>query len=374
MNKAKKLEILGENAKYDRCNYFNLNVDNFLSPKTPGIYNATTNNGCNVPLFKVLMTNKCTNDCRYCVNHSNHRFKRVEFSPEEMTSIFLYYYNNRYVYGLFLSSGISSDVEISMENMVEVARKLRMENEYVGYIHLKILPGSSYDLIKRAMRLADRVSLNMEAATPEGLEELTSTKNYYNDILRPMKWIKRLLNRDKGLAPSGQTTQFIVGATDETDQEILEKTHFLQEKMDIKRSYFSAFEPIENTPLESHAEPHAKRTSRLYQADYLIQHYGFDLDELVFQEDGNLKVERDPKYYVALSNQDQFPVNVNDVPYDELIRVPGIGRISARRIIKSRNDGKYFKRLEELKKMGVIIKRAEPFIKLNKNYQSTLEF
>ena len=372
MNKAKKLEILGETAKYDRCNYSNINVDNFLSRKIPGIYHATTNNGCTVPLFKVLMSNKCTNDCRYCVNHSRHRFNRVEFSPEELTSLFLHYYRNRYVDGLFLSSGIAGDADISMENLVEVARKLRMDQEYAGYIHLKILPGSSYDLIKRAMSLADRVSINMEAATPEGLEELTSTKNFHNDILRPMKWVKKLMDKDENLAPWGQSTQFIVGATDETDQQILEKAHFLQEKMDIKRSYYSPFEPIKNTPLESHAEPHPKRTSRLYQADYLIQQYGFSLDELVFH-DGNLKMERDPKYYVALENPDLFPLEINQAPYQELLRVPGIGKISARRIITARKDGKRFKKLEELKNVGVVIKRAEPFIKLNKRYQSTLE-
>jgi putative DNA modification/repair radical SAM protein len=373
MNKAKKLEILGETAKYDRCNYSNINVDNFLSQKIPGIYHATTHNGCTVPLFKVLMTNKCSNDCRYCVNHSKHGFNRVEFSPEELTSLFLHYYANRYVDGLFLSSGIANDVDASLENMVEVARKLRREHEYTGYIHLKILPGSSYDLIKRAMGLADRVSINLEAATPEGLEELTSTKNYHNDILRRMKWIKRLLNKDKNLAPSGQTTQFIVGAVDETDQQILEKAHYLQEKMDIKRSYFSPFEPIENTPLESRSGPHPKRTSRLYQADYLINQYGFKLEELVFHDDGNLKVEKDPKYYVALANRDLFPVEINQAPYKELLRVPGIGKISARRIVNARNDGKCFDKLEELKNMGVVIKRAETFIKLNKRYQSTLE-
>jgi putative DNA modification/repair radical SAM protein len=374
MNSAKKLEILGESAKYDRCNYSNFNVENFLSRKIPGIYESTGTNGNCVPLLKVLMTNKCSNDCAYCMNHCKNSFNRAEFSPEELTSIFLDYYNMRYVEGLFLSSGIYRDPDISMENMVEVARLLRMENEYKGYIHLKILPGTSYDLIKRAMSLADRVSINMEAATPDGFEELSTTKNYQTDIIRRMKWIKRLSERNDKLAPSGQTTQFIVGACDETDQEILKRVLWLYEKLDIKRSYFSPFEPFKNTPLENQEEPPPKRTSRLYQADYLINSYGFDLGELVFDDKGDLGLDDDPKYCSAMAHRELFPVEINQAPYQELLRVPGIGKISAKRIIRARKGGKSFKKFEELKNIGVVVKRAEPFIKLNKNYQTTLEF
>jgi putative DNA modification/repair radical SAM protein len=372
MNKVKKMEILGDSARYDLCNYGNYNTDNFLSGKLPGIYNATTGNGDCIPLFKVLMTNKCSNDCRYCVNHGAHDFNRVEFTPDELTSIFLDYYNLRLVEGLFLSSGIPGDVDVSMENMVEVARKLRLEHEYLGYIHLKILPGSSYDLIKRAMSLADRVSVNIEAATSEGFEELSTTKTLNYDILRRMKWIKRLMKRNDNLAPSGQTTQFIVGASDESDSDILQRVDWLYNKMDIKRSYFSPFKSMKDTPLENRVEPNPKRTSRLYQADYLVKSYGFDIEELVFQEDGNMTLEMDPKYSAALSNMDMFPVEVNSASYKELLRVPGIGKISARRIIEYRKQNICFKSLEELKNIGVITSRAETFVKLNKSYQTTL--
>ena len=372
MNRVKKMEILGDSARYDRCNYGNFNTDNFLSGKIPGIYNATNPNGDCVPLFKVLMTNKCSNDCRYCVNQSAHQFNRVEFNPEELTSIFLDYYNNRLVEGLFLSSGVPGDVDISMENMVEVARKLRLEHEYQGYIHLKILPGASYDLIKRAMSLADRVSVNIEAATPDAFEELSTTKTFNTDILRRMKWIKRLLKRDENLAPSGQTTQFIVGATDESDSDILNRVDWLYKKMDIKRSYFSPFNSMKDTPLENHVEPHPKRTSRLYQADYLIKSYGFDIEELVFEENGNMALEVDPKYTAAISNSDKFPLEINSASFKELLRVPGIGKISARRIIESRKKNIFFKNIDELKKIGVVTNRAEIFVKLNKSYQSTL--
>ena len=372
MNRVKKMVILGDSARYDLCNYGNYNPDNFLSGKLPGIYNATAGNGVCIPLFKVLMTNKCSNDCRYCVNHGGHKFNRVEFTPDELTSTFLDYYNNRLVEGLFLSSGIPKDADVSMENMVEVARKLRMEHEYNGYIHLKILPGTSYDLLKRAMSLADRVSVNIEAATPDGFEELSTTKTFNNDILRRMKWIQRLMKKDENLAPSGQSTQFIIGATDETDTEILKRANWLQKKLDIKRSYFSPFNSMKNTPLENHSEPHPKRTSRLYQADHLIQSYGFDLDELVFEEDGNMKLDLDPKYSAALSKMEMFPVEINSASYKDLLRVPGIGKISARRIIESRKRNISFKSMEDLKKMGVSIGRAETFVKLKSSYQSTL--
>jgi putative DNA modification/repair radical SAM protein len=372
MNKVKKMEILGDSAKYDLCNYGNYNTDNFLSGKLPGIYNATGVNGDCIPLFKVLMTNKCSNDCSYCVNHSAHDFSRVEFTPEELTSIFLDYYNNRLVDGLFLSSGIPDDVDVSMEKMVEVARKLRLEHEYLGYIHLKILPGSSYDLIKRAMSLADRVSVNIEAATSEGFEGLSTTKTFNYDILRRMKWIKRLMKRNKNLAPSGQTTQFIVGVSDESDSDILQRVDWLYKKMDIKRSYFSPFTPMKDTPLENKKEPNPKRTSRLYQADYLVKSYGFDIKELIFNKDGNMTLEMDPKYSAALSNMEMFPVEINSASYKELLRVPGIGKISARRIIESRKQNICFKNLEDLKNIGVIISRAETFVKLNNTYQTTL--
>lgn len=373
-NLSKKLEILGESAKFDRCNHINTNVENFLPNKLPGIYHASTRDGCTVPLFKVLMTNKCSNDCRYCINHNKHHFNRVEFSPEDVASIFLEYYQNRLVEGLFLSSGIPRDSEYSMENMVEVAHKLRMEHGYRGYIHLKILPGSPYDLIKRAVSLADRVSINLEAATSEGMDNLSTTKNYQTDILRRMKWIKRLLKANKEFSPSGQTTQFLVGAGEETDQQILERADWLYQKMELKRSYFSPFEAVKDTPLELQEEPHPKRSPRLYQADHLLNSYGFQFDELIFDDGGNLSLDADPKYVAALAHEEQFPVEINEASYKDLLRVPGIGKISAKRIIQSRKVGKSFLKLEELKNIGVVVKRAEPFIKLNKNYQSTLEF
>lgn len=373
MNTLKKLKVLGESAKYDLCNYVDPNFETYASGKIPGVYNSTSSSGHCMPLFKVLMTNKCSNDCKYCINSKSSKLERYEFTPQELSNLFLEYFNRKYVEGLFLSSGIADDIDPSMEKQIEVARILR-DYGYDGYIHLKILPGTSYDLIKRAMSLANRVSINIEAATPDGFEELTSTKNYKIDIIRRMKWINRLSKKDPSLAPSGQTTQFIVGASNESDEEILKRTYELHDKFEIKRSYFSAFNPIENTPLQDHEMPHPKRTIRLYQADFLLNSYRFSFDELIFDEKGNIETEIDPKYSFAINNKDLFPLEVNEASYEELIKVPGIGRISANRIITLRKRRKYIEKLEELKQLGVAIKRAEPFIKLNKSYQATLDF
>lgn len=368
-----KLKVLGESAKYDLCNYVSGNIETYAEGKIPGVYNSISPTGQCIPIFKVLMTNKCSNDCKYCINSAKSKLDRYEYEPEELSRLFLDYYNKRYVEGLFLSSGINKEIDPSMEKEIEVAKILR-DYGYDGYIHLKIIPGTSFDLIKRAMRLANRVSINIESATPEGLDEISTTKNFKIDILRRMKWINKLSKKDETLAPSGQTTQFIVGATDENDEEVLKRSKWLQEKYEIKRSYFSAFNSLQDTPLEYHEEPHPMRTARLYQADFLLNSYRFSLDELVFDENGNIDTEIDPKYSFAINNMDLFPVDINESSFDELIRVPGIGKISAKRIITLRKHGKKISKLEELKELGVAVKRAEPFVKLNKSYQSILKF
>ncbi|HMK53786.1 MAG TPA: radical SAM protein [Methanobacteriaceae archaeon] len=369
-----KLKVLGEASQYDLCNYVSLNQENFASKNLPGIYNARTTSGCSVPLFKTLMSNHCANDCVYCINHCQNKFDRLEYSPEELISVFLHYYQNHYAEGLFLSSGMPGDPDKAMENLVEVARKLRKEHEYQGYIHLKIIPGASYDLIKRSMELADRVSVNLESATAAGFSELTSTKDYQKDVLRRMKWIHRLKRRYPKLAPSGQSTQLIVGANLESDEDVLNRAQWLNKHLKINLSYLSPFMALEGTPLHNNPLPDSKRVPRLYQAQFLLNSYGFDVPEIILDDYGNLILGEDPKYLWAQHHPEEFPVEVNECSYRELIRVPGIGPKSARRIIESRKAGRYFTRLEELKNMGIAVKRAEPFIKLNRVYQSTLDF
>ena len=337
----------------------------------PGIYHATGHNGCKIPLFKTLMTNKCKNDCKYCINQSKRNFTRLELSPEELSRAFLHYYNNGYVNGLFLSSGIGDTIDNTMEKTIETARILRKDYGYDDYIHLKIIPGASKDSIKRAMSLANRVSLNIEAATKDGLNEITSTKDYNKDILKRLDWMNEIARKNPTFAKSGHTTQLIVGANDETDLEILKRMESLYKKVDLRRSYFSAFSPVEGTEFEKKESCNTDRTAKLYHADALISDYKFDVKELVFDENDKLSLREDPKI-LAAREMDIFPVEINYASYRHLIRVPGIGPKSARKIMAIRKN-KPFKKLEELQRIGVVVKRAEPYIKLDGNYQSALD-
>ena len=369
MNTLKKMQVLSDSAQYDLCDYANSYKKSDVN--LPGIYNAIGSNGCKVPLFKTLMTNKCVNDCKYCINQSKRNFTRIELSPDELARVFLNYYNNEYVEGLFLSSGIAKDVDDTMEKMLEVVTILRKNYGYDNYIHFKVIPGASKDSIKRAMALSNRVSLNIEAATSDGLSEISSTKNYNKDILKRISWINAISKKNNSLICNSSTTQMIIGANDETDMEVLHRIKSLYKKYNLSRSYFSAFSPVEGTEFEKKEECNKQRTSKLYNADALLNTYKFDLDELVFEENNHLSLKDDPKYLAALK-KDIFPLEVNSAPFYELIRVPGIGTISAKRIIAIRKK-KPFKKLEELRKLGVVVDRAEPFIKLEGNYQVVLD-
>lgn len=362
MSLPDRVQILSDTAQFDLCDY---SADpSQRNPSVPGIYYSSYR-GCRVPLFKVLLTNRCCNDCRYCINNSG--ITPVELEPREIAGIFLSYYHKRYVDGLFLSSGVSRDPDETMEKLIETLRILRTEG-YGGYIHLKIIPGASMDSIRRAMELASRVSINIETATRDGLEELSSTKDYGVDILRRIRWIKRLLDRDRTLAPAGHSTQLMVGAVDETDREIVKRIKWMHEKYSTRRVYFSAFEPVEGTPLEEREAENPERVMRLYQADNLIKSYGFSPDELQFHG-GYLDPEVDPKYAAALE-MDIFPVDLREAPYREIIRVPGIGPVSARKIISIRKKRDLSPDL--LKEIGVRLKRAEPFIRFDER-QTSLE-
>ena len=296
---------------------------------------------------------QCKNDCKYCVNQSKNNFTRIELSPEELAKVFLHYYNNGYVDGLFLSSGISNNIDDTMEKTIETTRLLRKEYGYQDYIHLKIIPGASKDSIKRAMSLADRVSINIEAATKSGLDEISSTKDYNKDILKRIDWINEIKRKNPSYIKSGHTTQLIIGANDETDLEVLKRVDDLYKKVNLQTSYFSPFTPVEGTDLEGHDACSSRRTAQLYHANALVNDYHFKMDEMVFDENDLLYL-------------------INTAPYTELIRVPGIGPKSAGRIMNIRKKMP-FKKLSELQKIGVVIKRAEPYIKLGGNYQTALD-
>ncbi|MDR0912180.1 MAG: radical SAM protein [Methanobrevibacter sp.] len=367
MNVYNRMQVLCDWAQYDLCDYIAPVKES--SSNLPGIYNATAN-GCKIPLFKVLMSNKCVNNCKYCINQAKRNFTRLELTPKEIAKIFLDYYNNSHVNGLFLSSGIVKNIDETMENLIEVVKLLRKDYGYDDYIHLKVIPGASKDSIKRAMELSNRVSINIEASTSDGLHEISPNKSYQKDILRRFKWINNLGKKNKKLAPSGVTTQYIIGANDESDEDVLKSVSNLYKKMNLKRSYYSPFEAIAGTELENKENCDRARSNRLYQGDALIHDYNFDINELNFDNNGILKKE-DPKI-AAAKMRDIFPVDINSGSFKELIRVPGIGLKSAKRIIDIRKN-KPFKSINQLKELGVVTNRAQTYIKISGNYQSTLK-
>ncbi len=374
MSTYKDLQLLSDAAYYDRCNYVNYNVDNVLKETDKikdCIYNAKAGNR-DVPLFKVLLTNQCNNDCAYCVNCIEHKYQRARLSPESLARIFMDYYERGQVEGLFLSSGIIKDADLTMEEMNEAVHILRNKYSYKGYVHLKVIPGASKDHIKHAMQLADRVSINLEAASKDGLSDLSSTKNYNKDILKRLDWISNLHRRDHSLASSGHTTQIIVGANEETDEDIINQLFYLTKKYDLLYNYFSSFKPLEGTPLENHTENDSRRTARLYQTEYLFNQYNFTKDDIVLDDNGFLDINNDPKYVRALEHMDEYPIEVNNAPYKELIKVPGIGLLSARRIVHLQKQGHKITSLKQLQSLGANIKKCKTFVKVNKSYQSTL--
>jgi len=377
MDISEKIKILSSAGKYDAC------ASTSCNPKKPlilpndrignlaagGICHSYLPSGQCVSLFKVLLSNKCTNDCFYCSNNCYARINRTEFSKEELSNVFLKLYKSNYVEGLFLSSGIGRDEEVQMEKMIETVRHLRFKEKFHGYIHLKILPGVSKDKIDEATALASRVSINSEAPNKSRLNELTTTKDFKSDVLKRMRWIKE--KAIKNNLPSGHTTQLVVGPAGETDREIVSRIDNLYNEMDLKRGYFSSFIPVPGTPFENKQREPLKRENFLYRTDFMLRFYGIKKKEFVFNEQGNLNLSIDPKIAMALES-DLFPLDINESSFDELIRVPGIGPTTAKRITDLNNSGFKFSKESELKNLGIVVKRALPFIKLNGRIQKSL--
>ncbi|MBN1367981.1 MAG: helix-hairpin-helix domain-containing protein [Dehalococcoidales bacterium] len=327
------------------------------------LYKAALPQGNSVCLFKVLQTNACTNDCAYCSNQVGRDCPRFTFRPEELARTFMELYRKRIARGLFLSSAVNANPSRTMERMINTVEILRHRYEYKGYIHLKIMPGASFDCVEEACKLADRVSVNMEAPTKEHLSKLSSCKDLFHGIIERMKWVKQLTDHNGSLAPSGQTTQFVVGAAGETDRELIDTTQALYKEVGLRRAYFSAFKPISYSRLENRRPTPPIREHRLYQVDWLMRVYGFPVHEilLALDKDEFLPLRKDPKLIIASKEPWLFPVDINRASYDELLRVPGIGPVSANRIIETRKDHS-INSLEQLIKMHVVVKRANHFI------------
>lgn len=334
-------------------------------PKYDGmIYQASTPGGC-VQILKTLLTNDCGLDCKYCANPVSQN--RVSMEPQELARIFHGLWRRGRVKGLFLSSAIKKDPDFSMQRIIECARLVREKYSFGGYVHLKVLPGASKESVRMAAEFADRLSINLESPSIGILSEIAPSKDYNIDLLRRQEWIADM--QKQGFLKSGHTTQFIVGASGESDREILGGLVRAYERTGIRRGYFSAFEPVPKTPLEKNPAVPKSREFRLYQTDWLLRVYKFELSmlERAFDEKGFLPNE-DPK--VLLAREFLGPVDANTDPYGELIKVPGIGPKTARNIIISRTGGSLDRRM--LAGCGVILRRALPFLDIGGRVQSTL--
>lgn len=370
-----KLEILADAAKYDvscaSSGSKRQNKDKGLGNASNGICHAYTEDGRCVSLLKILLTNHCIFDCAYCVSRKSNDIKRAAFTVEEVVDLTISFYRRNYIEGLFLSSGIFYNADYTMERLVRIAKKLRLEENFNGYIHLKAIPGASEDLLKEAGLYADRLSVNVEMPTETGLKLVAPDKSH-KDVIEPMKYLKKeivgfkeekkIIKSTPTFAPAGQSTQMVIGATGESDMEILGMANYFYKKMSLRRVYYSGYVPIStDNRLPAIGTPVPMiRENRLYQADWLVRLYGFNVNELVGFDLPNLDLEIDPKLGWALRNLHQFPVDVNTADLALIKRIPGIGLLSAQKIISARK----FKNLqpEDLQKMGVAYNRAKFFL------------
>jgi putative DNA modification/repair radical SAM protein len=361
-----KVEILGRSAQYDLCGEA-CGTDAARKKDDLGrwIYPAALPDGQRVAMLKVLLSNACQKDCHYCANRVSRDFRRVRFAPEELARAFDQMHRKGLVKGLFLSSGVCGEVGRAMDQMIATVELVRKRYAFSGYVHLKILPGASFAHVERAVQLATRVSVNLEAPNAERLARIAPHKDFAANLLQPMHWAKSLIEASDGrLVPAGQTTQFVVGAADESDREILMTTARLYRGMGLARAYFSAFQPVVDTPLEGHPPTPPLREHRLYQSDWLLRQYDFTFEDLIFDEAGNLPREADPKMIWAQVHPERFPIEINRANREELLRVPGLGPRSVARILRLRRQGT-FRTLTDLKKMGAVASRAAPFILLD---------
>jgi predicted DNA-binding helix-hairpin-helix protein len=334
--------------------------DRFLSGS---VHVGRTGSGKTFRLLKVLQTNICEFDCFYCEHRSGRDQPRTYVSPEELARTFMMLYRKGTVEGLFLSSGITRKIDTMQERMVQTAEILRTRHRFNGYLHLKILPGASRAAVERTMELASRVSLNLEAPTPRHLARLSVQKHFLDDMITRMIWIKQMKERNPRRIPSGHITQFVVGPAGETDRDLLTTTHRLYRELGLRRAYFSAFSPVRDTPLDDRPAVPLLRQHRLYQADWLMRFYGFSAAELVFDDRGLLPTEVDPKTAWATDHPEFFPIDALSAPYESLIRVPGIGPVSAGRLTELRGSS-VITDPRQLSRLGIAIRRAAPFLLL----------
>lgn len=383
-----KLTILADSAKYDvACTSSGASraagAGGVGSCYAPGCCHAFTADGRCVSLLKVLMTNCCSFDCSYCVNRKSNDVPRATFTPRELAELTIEFYRRNYIEGLFLSSAVLVSPDYTTERMLAVLRLLRGEYRFGGYIHAKAIPGTSPELLEQLGFLADRLSVNIELPSERSLNLLAPDKGRHS-IFRPMKQIaaEGAANREEvalyrkapRFAPAGQSTQMIVGATPDSDLHILRLTQGLYDRYQLKRVFFSAYVPVVESALlpSKETKPPLLREHRLYQADWLLRFYGFRAEELLDEQHPDFNPLVDPKCHWAIGHLEQFPLEIMNAEYETLLRVPGIGPISARRIVSARRHGTL--RFEDLKKLGVVLKRAQFFITCGGRMRQGLQF
>lgn len=371
-----KLNILADAAKYDvSCSSSGSKRENSKKglgdTNGMGICHTFTEDGRCVSLLKILLTNYCIYDCAYCVTRKSNDIKRAAFTVDEVVELTINFYRRNYIEGLFLSSGIFKNPDYTMERLVRIAKKLRIEHGFNGYIHLKSIPGASDELMQEAGLYADRLSVNIELPTEQSLKDLAPDKNTA-DIIKPMAYISQSITQNRNeiqvfkkapqFVPAGQSTQMIIGASPETDRQIMQQANQLYQNYHLKRVYYSGYVPVSNdhrlpgllTP------PPIIRENRLYQTDWLLRFYGFSVEDLLNEAHPNLELEMDPKLAWALRNMHFFPVNINTADYEMILRVPGIGVKSAKKIVAARRFGRLM--MEHLRKFGVALNRVRYFV------------
>ncbi len=386
-----KLNILADAAKYDvSCSSSGSDRKNTNkgvgNGHSSGICHTYTEDGRCVSLLKILLTNHCIFDCAYCVSRKSNDIERAAFTVDEVVELTMNFYRRNYIEGLFLSSGIFKNADFTMERLLRVVKKLRLEENYNGYIHLKTIPGASDELIKEAGLYADRMSINLEMPTESGLKLLAPEKTH-GEVIRSLDFVqnqvvqfkdeKKLIKSVPKFVPAGQSTQMVIGATPETDKDIMYTADRFYKSFALRRVYYSGYIPISNDtrmPVLG-TQPPLLRENRLYQTDWLMRFYGFNVRELLNDANPHLDIDIDPKLSWALRNLQHFPIDINTADYRMILRVPGIGVGSANKIVQARKFGKLH--IYQLKNIGISYNRAKHFIKCAdtpfqlKDYQAT---
>ncbi len=340
--------------------------------KTAGlpIHMAALPGGRRVPLLKTLLTSACERNCYYCPFQAGRDFRRVTFKPDEMAQMVVDLAQAKTIQGAFISSGIAGGGLRTQDKLLDTAEILRQKHRYRGYLHLKLMPGADAGQIERAMQLADRVSVNLEAPNPNRLALLAPQKQMMEELLQPLRVVESIRRRQPGYRgwngrwPS-MTTQFVVGAVGESDLELLQTAAYLYHKLHLARTYFSAFHPVSDTPFADRQPTNPWREHRLYQASFLLRDYGFELEDMPFQTSGDLPLDVDPKQAWARQNLSQAPIEINRAERHELLRIPGIGPHGAQVILNARVGGGRLRSIEDLKALGIYANRAAPFILLD---------